>query len=204
MRPIRVFMRISRTDSVPCAGSHVTGHLNTEAIGHGAKVRMNSSGCGWMLRVQFSASVSAFVTVTVRSACAIGACHWFFSRADTVSAKRAAIRRDGVVTCHPSVPVAGSAQGARRPPGPPPPFVPSSLVPPIRADTREGGTKGRSLTVAAFGGAGTPPAPADLVGAAFADEVAQVPVKRGARQSGNVHKIADFPSVLGRVAQRCP
>src|ERR1039457_865988 len=107
----------------------------------------------------------------------------------TVSAMRAASGRDGVVTCHPSASPAGSVQGARRPlrPAVPPlrPFVPASLVPAIRADTREGGTKGRSLPVAAFGGTGTPPAPADLVGAALAHEVAQVPVKRGARQSGN-------------------
>src|ERR1700676_882552 len=111
--------------------------------------------------------------------------------ADSVSATRNASRRDGVVTCHPSVPVTGSAQGARRPLMPARAVVPSSrpFVParPLRADTREGGTKGRSLTVTSFGGAGAPPAPADLVGAAFADEGAQVPVKRGARHSGEGH-----------------
>jgi hypothetical protein len=61
---------------------------------------------------------------------------------------------------------------------------------------------GRSLIVAVLGGAGTPPAPADLVGAALADEFAQVPVKHRPRHSGNGHEIADFPSFLGRAGKR--
>src|SRR5580692_6093525 len=100
----------------------------------------------------------------------------------------AASRRDGAVTCHPSAPETGSDQGARHPPemvcvvvSSSCPFVPAC---PLRADTRGAGTKGRSLTVVSFGGADAPPAPADLAGAALADQVAQVPVKRGPRHSG--------------------
>jgi hypothetical protein len=52
------------------------------------------------------------------------------------------------------------------------PFVPSSPSLCVCADTRGGGTKGRSLTVAPFGGTATPAAPADLVGAALVNEVA--------------------------------
>lgn len=58
---------------------------------------------------------------------------------------------------------------------------------PVRADTRESGTMGRSLIVTILSGASAPPATADLVGAAVAHEVAQVPVKRGARHSGKGH-----------------
>src|ERR1017187_216886 len=213
MRPIRVVIRTSRTDSAPYAGSAVMGHFRTVAADHGANARMSTSECGWMLRVHCSAAVSAFMTVTVRTVCGICACHSLFPRADifvagAVSAMRAVSRRDGAVTCHPSAPVTGSAQGVSRPLRPARAVVPSSrpFVPacPLRADTREGGTKGRSLTVTLFGEAGAPPAPADLVGAAFADEVAQVPVERGARHSGEGYQLADFPSFLGRGAQRVP
>jgi hypothetical protein len=79
------------------------------------------------------------------------------------------------------------------------PIVPSR---PLRADTREDGTMGRSLTVASLGRPGAPPPPADLVCAAFTDEVAHVTVNRCARHSGMRNQLTDFPSFLGCDAQR--
>ena len=148
MRPIRVVIRTSRTDSIPYAGSAVIAHFRTVVAGHGANVSVKTPKSRRMLTAHSSATVSAFMIVTVRIVCGMRTSHSLFPCADifpvgTVSAMRTASRRDGVVACHPSAPVTGSAQGARHP------SRDSSKVPsnPVSADAREGGTLERSRIV---------------------------------------------------------
>jgi len=116
---MRVVTRTSRTDSVPGAGRSVTGHFSTVPVVHGTTATARTPESGWLPSRHRSAAGSASVTMTVRSVSGIRACHcrslcgrgFPLDIAATVAARS----RDPVRTVHPSVPVTGSAQGARCP-----------------------------------------------------------------------------------------
>jgi hypothetical protein len=120
VRPIRVVIRTSRTESRPRAGNAVSGHVSTVAAGHGAKGRTKTPESGWASKRHRSPPSSAPVITTTRTARGMRACHSPFSRERTARPERAvatatASRRDAVVICHPGVPAAGSAHGLRHP-----------------------------------------------------------------------------------------
>lgn len=82
--------------------------------------------------------------------------------------------------------------------------VPKFRPRPLRADVRESGTLERSRIVTVPGGAGAPPAVADLVGAAVVGMLPETPVKRCLRHPGHSHEFPEFPSLFRRGAQRPP